>query len=56
MNKNRNPNGVSFGHVVGAVIFILVIIGLVLFAAGYNADDRYSNGFFNDVSSAVHWR
>ena len=56
MNKNRNPNNFTFGHVVGAVIFILIMIGLIVFAAGYDPESQFNNSFFEDVSNAVQWR
>jgi hypothetical protein len=56
MSKNRKPNSMTSGHVIGGVIFILIMIGLVLFAAGYDPETPYSTPFFDNVANAVQWR
>lgn len=50
-NKSLNP-----GQLVAAIVFVVVMFGLVLFAAYYDPQRPFSNGFFEDVSNAVQWR
>ena len=56
MKKRKKLSKPATGQVIGAILFISLLVGLVMFAAGYNADGNFSSSFFDDVSNAVQWR
>ena len=56
MKKRKKLNKPATGQIIGAILFISLMVGLVMFAAGYNADESFSSSFFEDVSNAVQWR
>lgn len=56
MKKQSKRSQITGGQIFGVIFFISLLIGLVVFAAGYTPGSDYSNSFFEDVSNAVQWR
>ena len=55
--KNRSKRSTfDWGRLISAIVFVVVMFGLVLFAMYYDPERQFSNSFFEDVSNAIQWR
>ncbi|MDH5765514.1 MAG: hypothetical protein OEZ38_05805 [Gammaproteobacteria bacterium] len=50
MNKPNKNNQLTTSNIIAAILFALLLIGLILFATYYNPDDQYSSSFFDNIS------
>ena len=55
MSKKKHSE-FSMSRLLGAIIFVVMMFGLVLFSVYYDPSKQFSNSFFEDVSNAVQWR
>ena len=56
MKKTRQHNEFGLARIIGALIFALLLLGLVVFTFTYDPEKQFSSSFFEDVSDAVQWR
>lgn len=43
-------------EIIGAIIFIALILTLILLGLSYSPDGDFSSSFFEDVSNAIRWK
>jgi len=55
MKKRKSSLGKSIGRVIAATIWILIMVGLVLFNIYYDPSKQYSGSFFDDVGETMQW-
>ena len=56
MTEFKKRNKLSRGQIISAIIFIVLMIAMVLFAIAYNPDQQFSSSFFEDVANSVQWK
>ena len=56
MKSTKKRKSIDWGRLVTAIVFVVLMFGLVLFAVYYDPERKYSNSFFDDISNAVQWR
>lgn len=56
MKKRKKQNQVTLSSIIGAILFAVLMTGLIVFAMYYDPSKQYSNSFFDDVSEAMKWR
>lgn len=56
MKKPKKHAQFDWGRLFAAIIFVVLMFGLVLFAVYYDPDKQFSNSFFEDISNAIQWR
>lgn len=52
----RKRKKLDNSQIIGAIIFIALILGLILLGIAYNPDNNFSSRFFEDVSNAIKWK
>lgn len=53
-DKSRKP--ISIGNIISAVVFIVLMVAMVLFAMAYDPGEQFSSSFFEDVANAIQWK
>lgn len=56
MNSQKKRHEFDKSEIIGAIIFIALILALVLLGLTYSPDGTFSSSFFEDVSNAVQWK
>lgn len=56
MSNRKNRRKLDKGEIIGAIIFIALILGLILLGLTDSPDDNFSSSFFEDVSNAIQWK
>ena len=56
MKTRKKHSEFSIGRLIGAIVFVLLMFGLVIFTIYYDPNKQFSSSFFDDVSKAVQWR
>jgi hypothetical protein len=56
MKKRRKNKDLTFGRIMAAIFFGVLMAALIVFAIYYDPSKHYSNSFFDDVSKEMQWR
>ena len=56
MSKGKKHHNLDKSQIIGAIIFIVLIISLILLGLTYDPDGQYTSSFFEDVSNAIQWK
>lgn len=56
MKKSNKHKQFDLGRLLAAIVFVVLMFGLVLFTVYYDPDKQYSNSFFEDISNTIKWR
>jgi len=56
MISHKKRHKFDKSEIIGAIIFITLILALVLLGLTYSPDAKFSSSFFEDVSNAVQWK
>jgi hypothetical protein len=56
MKKSKKHKQFDLGRLFAAIVFVVLMFGLVLFTVYYDPDKQFSNSFFEDISNAIQWR
>lgn len=53
MPGKRKHRNIDLGQVIGAIIFIVIFIGLILLGLYSESDSNFDSSFFEDVGRAM---
>ena len=56
MPDKRKRQTIDLGQVIGAVIFIVIFIGLILLGIFVDSDGNFDSSFFEDVGRVMEGR
>ncbi|MCW8955644.1 MAG: hypothetical protein OQL09_02080 [Gammaproteobacteria bacterium] len=56
MINRKHRRKLDKSEIIGAIIFIALLLTLILLGLAYSPDDNFSSSFFEDVSNAVQWK
>lgn len=56
MSNRKNRHRFDKSEIIGAIIFIALVLDLILLGLDYSHDDNFSSSFFEDVSNAIQWK
>jgi len=55
MKKPKRKKKLDIGQLIGAGVFILLFVALVLLGVFYDSNVEFTSTFFEDVSDAIKW-
>jgi len=55
MQQKHKKHRLDRGQIIGAFIFILFFLGLILLGLYYDSDTQFENNFFEDVARVMKW-
>jgi len=56
MPKKTRRRSTDPGQIIGAIIFISLLLGLIVLGLLYESGSQFSGSFFDDVSNAMQWK
>jgi len=56
MPRKKKRHSTDPAQIVGAVIFIALLLGLIFLALVYESGSQFSGSFFDDVGNKMQWR
>jgi len=56
MPNKRKRKTIDLGQIIGAVIFIVLLIGLILLGLFVDSDGNFDSSFFEDVGRVMEGR
>lgn len=56
MPKKIKRRSTDPGQIIGAVIFITLLLGLIYLGMVYESGSQFTGGFFDDVGNAMQWK
>lgn len=56
MPKKIKRRSTDPAQIIGAVIFITIILGLIILGVVYESGSQFEGSFFDDVGNAMQWK
>ncbi len=55
MSPSKKNRKTDLSQIVAAIMFIILLLGLVILGIAYEPGDQFSNSFFDNVANAIKW-
>lgn len=56
MKQKRKPKKVDIGNIISAIVFAVILIGIVAYAFLYDKNAQLNSSFFDDVARSIKWK
>lgn len=55
MSHSKKKRKADIGQIATAIVFIILLLGLVILGITYEPGNQFSNSFFDNVANAIRW-
>lgn len=56
MQKKTRRRSTDPAQIIGAIIFITILLGLIILGVVYESGSQFSGSFFDDVGNTMQWK